>query len=101
VRITRLVDHVFRATAVLADGREVDARPSDALDLALVSRAPIAADADVLEHAERYAATRPEFAAEVVGPHDGSSVLADEVRERLAEKAREIAALSQPGATAP
>jgi RNA polymerase sigma factor (sigma-70 family) len=51
VRIDRLVGDVFYATAVVAgpEGeREVDARPSDALNLALVLGAPIRASADVL-----------------------------------------------------
>ena len=44
VRVSRLADSVFYAIAVLADGSEVDARPSDALTLALVTGAPIAVE---------------------------------------------------------
>lgn len=54
VRITRLTESVFYAVVVLDGplGRvEIDARPSDALNLALVSRSPIRADAAVLDDA--------------------------------------------------
>jgi RNA polymerase sigma factor (sigma-70 family) len=56
VRITRLTEGVFYAEVVVArpDGESVvDARPSDALNLALVCGAPIRADAAVLEQARR------------------------------------------------
>jgi RNA polymerase sigma factor (sigma-70 family) len=96
VRISRLAEHTFYATAVLADGGEVDARPSDALNLALVAGAPIAVDVAVLAAAAGFEQKRPEFAAEVNGPHDGASVLADEVRNRLADNAREVARLDEP-----
>jgi RNA polymerase sigma factor (sigma-70 family) len=101
VRVSRLVEHTFFAIALLADGGEVDARPSDAFGLALVTGVPITVDPAVLESSARFAGQRPEFAAEVTGPHDGASVLADEVRERLAEKLRELAELSEPGASPP
>lgn len=52
VRITRLADTVFYAVVVV-DGpggqREVDARPSDAVNLALVTGAPILADAALFD----------------------------------------------------
>jgi len=52
VRITRLADEVFYAV-VAVDGpagqREVDARPSDAVNLALVAGAPILADGALLD----------------------------------------------------
>jgi bifunctional DNase/RNase len=96
VRISRLAEHVFYATAVLADGSEVDARPSDALTLALVTGAPIAVEPAVLDAAERSAQELPELAAELDAPADSASVLADEVRARLAETARELAELSAP-----
>ena len=68
VRVSRLADSVFYATAVLADGSEIDARPSDALTLALVTGAPIAVEAAVLEAATRFAQERPELAAELAAP---------------------------------
>jgi RNA polymerase sigma factor (sigma-70 family) len=96
VRISRLAGHTFYATAVLADGAEVDARPSDALTLALVTGAPISVEPAVLDASDRFARERPDYAAEVSGPHDGASVLADEVRARLADMARELAELDEP-----
>lgn len=52
VRITRLTDETFYA-AIIVDGpsgsREVDARPSDAVNLALVTGAPIRADSTLLD----------------------------------------------------
>jgi bifunctional DNase/RNase len=96
VRVSAVVDHVFYATVVLADGGKVDARPSDALALALVAGTPITADPSVLASSARFVGTRrPEFAAEVAGPHDGASVLADEARERVAERARKLAELDE------
>jgi RNA polymerase sigma factor (sigma-70 family) len=94
VRISTVVDHVFYATVVLGDGVEVDARPSDALALALIAGAAITADRAVLDSSAQFVGVRrPEFAAEVTGPHDGASVLADEARERVAERARKLADL--------
>ena len=52
VRITRLADTVFYAVVVVdgpAGQREVDARPSDAINLALVAGAPILADGTLLD----------------------------------------------------
>ena len=61
VRVSRLADSVFYATAVLADGSEVDARPSDALTLALVTGAPIAVEAAVLDAASASRASAPSW----------------------------------------
>src|SRR5512133_2208884 len=90
VRISRLDDNVFYAVAVLADGSEVDARPSDALTLALVTGAPIAAEPAVLEESERHTRGRPRLFADVSAPADSASVLAEEVRAHLAQLAREL-----------
>jgi RNA polymerase sigma factor (sigma-70 family) len=75
VRITRLVDGVYHAAVMVeAQGRvvEVDARPSDALNLALVTGAPVRVDAAVLGNPEvdpdtdweQYPARVPDLAAE-------------------------------------
>jgi RNA polymerase sigma factor (sigma-70 family) len=81
VRITRLLDSVFYA-AVLVRGpggtEEVDARPSDAVNLALVAGAPIRVDESLLTNVsatscEREAAALPVATAEI----------AAEVTERL------------------
>jgi RNA polymerase sigma factor (sigma-70 family) len=56
VRVTRLVEGTFYAEAVvdgLAGQGHVDARPSDALALALVAGAPVRVDPAVLEVADR------------------------------------------------
>jgi RNA polymerase sigma factor (sigma-70 family) len=56
VRITKLVAPIFHASVVVrtADGpHEVDARPSDAVNLALVSSAPIKIDASVFKMARQ------------------------------------------------
>lgn len=96
VRISAVVEHVFYATVVLADGAEVDARPSDALAVALVAGAPINAEPAVLESSAHFLGVRrPEFAAEVAGPHDGASVLAEETRELLAQRTRKLAELDE------
>ena len=75
VRVTRLVEGVFYAVVVVAgpDGTvEVDARPSDALNLAVVSGAPVRIDAAILSDPqatsqtewERFPARVPDLAAE-------------------------------------
>jgi RNA polymerase sigma factor (sigma-70 family) len=48
VRVVRLADEIFYAEAVLADGTAIDARPSDAVNLALVTGVPILVEASVL-----------------------------------------------------
>jgi bifunctional DNase/RNase len=80
VRITRLAESTFYAVVVL-DGpaglAEVDARPSDALNLALVCGAPIRVDANLLDdpEAQRYNAWEnfptgaPQLVAEVQERH--------------------------------
>jgi RNA polymerase sigma factor (sigma-70 family) len=82
VRITRLVESVFYAVVVLdgPGGRvEVDARPSDALNLALVGRSPIKVDAAVLQDRDAVGRTGWE-------PYPtGAAELAAEVREWQAE----------------
>jgi RNA polymerase sigma factor (sigma-70 family) len=99
VRVSRIVEHVFYASTVMADGAEVDARPSDAFGLALVTGVPITAEPSVLDAFADFTGLRPEFAAEAAGPHDGASVLAEEARTRLAQREREIAELDKPGSS--
>ena len=75
VRITRLAEGVFYAVVVVegpGGAAEVDARPSDALNLAVVSGAPVRVNAAVLGDPqvdahpewERYPARIPDLAAE-------------------------------------
>jgi len=84
VRIVRLADTIFYAEAVLAGGTAVDARPSDALNLALVTGAPILVDDAVLDQAaegEREVAAALERA--LASERDARAIAADE-RERFA-----------------
>jgi RNA polymerase sigma factor (sigma-70 family) len=80
VRITRLVEKIFYAEVVLADGTAVDARPSDAIALALLTGAPLLVEPDVLDSA---VGAPPEWVDEAEASTDDRHVLADEVRERL------------------
>ena len=86
VRITRLAESTFYAEIVLTDDSVVDARPSDAIALALVTGAPVVVDTAVLDQAER---PDPEWADERAAADastEGRQVLADEARERLSRR---------------
>jgi RNA polymerase sigma factor (sigma-70 family) len=90
VRIVALTDMVFYAQVVLADGATVDARPSDALNLALLAGVPIQVEPQVLAEADRTAArTREELEAALASPRDARA-LADEVLARLDEQRRRM-----------
>jgi RNA polymerase sigma factor (sigma-70 family) len=80
VRITRLAETIFYAEVVLADGTAVDARPSDAIAIALVTGVPLLVDPDVLDSA--VGAPR-EWVEEAEAATDDRRVLAEELRERL------------------
>jgi len=85
VRIDRLVDDVFYATAVVTgpDGeREIDARPSDALNLALLLGAPIRVDAQVLDACRGPSVDEWTRREELT---DGAAVVAAQVMERWVE----------------
>jgi bifunctional DNase/RNase len=89
VRITRLDAAIFYAEVLLDDGTAVDARPSDALVLAVAAGIPIEIDPAVL------AATRSEGPAEYAedlaqAAHDGAALLAGELRADLAARAAEL-----------
>jgi bifunctional DNase/RNase/predicted DNA-binding protein (UPF0251 family) len=84
VRIVRLAEHVFYGQARLAGGTEVDARPSDALNLALVSGAPVLVEEEVLARAaESEQRLAKELAAALASPRDARAI-AGEVATRLA-----------------
>ena len=55
-RIVRLAETIFYAEAVLEDGSAIDARPSDAINLALVAGAPIRVEEAVLADAAEHEA---------------------------------------------
>jgi RNA polymerase sigma factor (sigma-70 family) len=82
VRITRLSDAVFYAEAVLEDGTTVDARPSDALNLALVADLPIFAEQAVFDAVAGSEAQ--EWIAEAVQTGDDAHDIAQEMTALLA-----------------
>jgi bifunctional DNase/RNase len=89
-RVTRLDDGTFYAVAVV-DGpggrRELDARPSDALNLALVTGAPILVDPAVLEEASG-SARGAELLGEVATyPDDTAAIVAEAQAHRAAVRA--------------
>jgi RNA polymerase sigma factor (sigma-70 family) len=82
VRVMRLADMIFYAQAVLEDGTAVDARPSDAINLALVTGAPVLVDGAVLaQAADSEREVGEELAAALASPRDGR-VIAEEFRSR-------------------
>jgi RNA polymerase sigma factor (sigma-70 family) len=84
VRVVRLADDVFYAQAVLEDGASVDARPSDALNLALVTGAPVLVEEAVLaQAADNEREIGEELAAALASPRD-ARVIADELSDRMA-----------------
>jgi bifunctional DNase/RNase len=91
VRINRLAEAVFYAEVRLAGGAAVDARPSDALALALVSGAPILVDRAVLEEAARHEPAIAEDVARARIATDDGRTIAGEERARLEANARELA----------
>jgi RNA polymerase sigma factor (sigma-70 family) len=88
VRITRLDDAIFYAELMLDDGAAVDARPSDALVLAIAAGVPIEVDRAVLE-ATRGGGLAP-YADDLAAARDGAGSLADELRAQTAARAEEL-----------
>jgi RNA polymerase sigma factor (sigma-70 family) len=86
VRITRLTDQVFYAVIVV-DGpggqREVDARPSDAVNLALIAGVPIRVDSAML--GDKGITEHSDWRAYPVG----TAAIAEEAEQRRAESLRE------------
>jgi RNA polymerase sigma factor (sigma-70 family) len=83
VRVSRLAEHTFYADVVLDGGTTVDARPSDAIALALVAGAPLLVEETVLDDA---ATIDPEWADEHAAADSSTEdrrVLADEARQRV------------------
>jgi RNA polymerase sigma factor (sigma-70 family) len=84
VRITRLVAEVFYASVIVhgPDGpREVDARPSDAVNLALVAGAPIRVDRELFS-----ASARDDCAAELSTMPVATAQIAAEAQQRMANR---------------
>ena len=86
VRVTRLLRTIFYAQVVLEDGTAVDARPSDAIALALVEGVPILVDPAVLDEADR--TELPGELTAVLASDADARVIADETRARIAELPR-------------
>jgi RNA polymerase sigma factor (sigma-70 family) len=101
VRITRLTESVFYAAVIVAGPageQEVDARPSDAVNLALVTGAPTRLDSRLFEVATRAGAAPFEVRAQTL-PVD-TAQLAAEARERL-DRMRKGPGGGLPGRAAP
>ena len=79
-RVTRLEDGTFYGVAVVegpAGTREVDARPSDILNLALLAGAPIRVDPGVLAEASESEKGARYLAEALAYPDDTTAVIAD------------------------
>lgn len=95
VRITSLTDHTFYAQALLSAGATVDARPSDAITLALVTGVPIYIAPVVLEQAAKQEDSLRDRLEEAESAPGHAHAIADEVRARMAASAVELAARRQ------
>ncbi len=84
VRVTELTESTFYAQAILSDETYIDARPSDALTLALVTDVPIYVAASVLKHADATKAAHSDLIKEADAAVDDARVIADEAKARLA-----------------
>ncbi len=94
VRIVRLDAAVFYAEVVLDDGTAVDARPSDALVLAVTAGTPIEIDPAVL--AATRSAPPDEYADDLArSADDGAALLADELRAEIAARSAELERLQR------
>jgi RNA polymerase sigma factor (sigma-70 family) len=95
VRICRLEAAIFYAEVFLDDGTTVDARPSDALVLAVAADLPIDIDRVVLDATGTGAPD--DYADDLARAAEGGAVLlAAELRAELAARADELARLQQP-----
>ena len=92
VRICRLEVGIFYAEVVLDDGTKVDARPSDALVLAVAAGLPIELDPAVLEAAA--AGPPDEYTADLAESTVDAAQLADELRVHMNALAEEISRLA-------
>jgi bifunctional DNase/RNase len=89
-RVTRLDDGTFYGVAVIegpAGRREVDARPSDVLNLALLTGAPIRVAPDVLAEAAESEQGARHLAEATAYPDDTAAIVADFQAHRERERA--------------
>jgi RNA polymerase sigma-70 factor (ECF subfamily) len=84
VRVAELTESIFYAQAILTDHTSIDARPSDALTLALVTDVPIYVAAGVLERADQTSAAHSDLLKEANAAVDDARVIADEAKARHA-----------------
>jgi RNA polymerase sigma factor (sigma-70 family) len=89
VRIARLDAGIFYAEVVLDDGTAVDARPSDALVLAVAAGVPIEIDPAVVAATED-PVPEPYGADLAATPPGGAALLAGEVRAGIAARTEEL-----------
>jgi RNA polymerase sigma factor (sigma-70 family) len=89
VRVTRLESAIFYAEVLLDNGTAVDARPSDALVLAIAADVPVEIDPAVLAAAREGAPDEYTEDLASAGP-GGAAVLAEELRATIADRAAEI-----------
>jgi hypothetical protein len=97
VRVTELTDSIFYAQAILSDKTSIDARPSDALTLALVADVPIYVAASVLKRADETSAAHSDLIKEANAAVDDARVIADEAK--AVHAARAAAHLANPEAS--
>jgi bifunctional DNase/RNase len=89
VRIARLDGGIFYAEVVLDDGTAVDARPSDALVLAVAGGVPIEIDPAVIAATED-PVPEPYGQDLADAPAGGAALLAGEVADGIAARAEEL-----------
>jgi uncharacterized protein len=87
VRVTELTRSTFYAQAILSDGTEIDARPSDAITLALVTDVPIYVAATVLQQAAEHEPEYDDLLQQAVEATDDARVIAEEIKARYAASA--------------
>jgi len=87
VRIVELTESVFYAQIILSDGTEVDARPSDALTLAVHLGAPIYVAEAVLDQSGRLAERERAEADQAREAGADAGAIVRETQERLAREA--------------
>jgi RNA polymerase sigma factor (sigma-70 family) len=87
VRVTELTSSTFYAQAILTDGTIIDARPSDAITLALLTGAPIHVAATVLQQAAEREPDYHDLLQQAVEATDDARVIAEEVKARYAANA--------------
>ena len=93
VRVTELTESIFYAQVLLSDDTCIDARPSDALTLALVADVPIYVATSVLERAEQ--TTRSDLIKQANEAIDDARVIADDAQARHAASMARLASPKQ------